>query len=432
MRSVCDLSGFSGRPVGGRRMLNNLYSKFLPAFAASVAAAGLLGAATAWAAETPTKSSPPAKIVDQAKRVTPARPTVEPATPRATEGAVEPAAETSPSQPQKLRFQFTFTPWKDVLNWFAKQADLSLDMGAGPPPGTFNYTDSHQYTPTEAIDLLNSDLLTKGYTLVRHNRLLMLINLEDGIPENLVTTVPVNSLDGRGEFEVVRVIFDLDKVKPEDVEGEIKKLLGPQGKIISLGKSRQIAVTETAGRLRAIRAMLARLEGTDGTIGGGLRAIELKFARPEDVPADRPPDAGDPGGQERLVRRLDPHRLGGRRGAAVRQRPAGKGRPRRRHHQGARCAHPRHEYGQPAGRHAADRGLPGSQRRRRGGALGPESDFGWSARRAADGRSEDQQRGRLGPAAATSDDSRHLGPIGARGATGGGDPSRPGSIPTPC
>ena len=255
-------------------MLKHLFSNSSAVFVAILVVAGLLSATAACAAAPP-------KAVDQPVRAA-LKPSVEPAAPRASEAAKESAAEASSSTPQKLRFEFRFQPWKDVLDWFAKRADLSLVMDASPP-GTFNYSDTHEYTPTEAIDLLNSVLLTKGYTLIRRNRMLMLVNLEDGIPANLVSTVPVNSLDGRGEFEVVRVIFDLEKLKPEEVEGEIKKLLGPQGSVVSLGRSRQIAVTETAGRLRAIRTMLARMEGTDGTMSGGLRAIELKFARSEDV-----------------------------------------------------------------------------------------------------------------------------------------------------
>ena len=222
------LSGSSRRPVGGSGMLKHFFSNLSPGVVAIFLAAGLFVAAVARGAETPaTKNSSPkaASHLDEAA----AKPSVEPAPHRVVEAAKEPASETPLSKPEKLRFQFRFQPWKDVLDWFAKQADLSL-VADVVPPGTFNYSDTHEYTPTEAIDLLNSVLLTKGYTLIRRNRMLMLVNLEDGIPANLVSTVPVNSLDGRGEFEVVRVIFDLEKLKPEEVEGEIKKLLGPQAR----------------------------------------------------------------------------------------------------------------------------------------------------------------------------------------------------------
>ena len=88
--------------------------------------------------------------------------------------------------------------------------------------------------------------------------------------------------------------------------------------MVPLGKSRQIAVTETAGRLRVIRTMLARMEGSDGTLQGGLRAIELKFARSEDVLPIVRQMLEIPERQERLCRRFDPHRPGSGRGAIVR------------------------------------------------------------------------------------------------------------------
>ena len=62
-----------------------------------------------------------------------------------------------------------------------------------PPPGTLNYTDNREYTPAEALDLMNGVLLTKGFTLVRRERMLMVVNLEDGIPPNLVPFVPAKS-----------------------------------------------------------------------------------------------------------------------------------------------------------------------------------------------------------------------------------------------
>ncbi|MFZ5830951.1 MAG: hypothetical protein ACOY3P_12730, partial [Planctomycetota bacterium] len=155
----------------------------------------------------------------------------------------------SPSEP-RLRFNFQFAPWKDVLNWFARQADLSL-VTEFYPQGTFNYVDDKEYTPAEAIDVLNSVLLIKGYTLLRRDRALLLINLEDKIPDSLVSDVSPEDLDKRGEYELTRTIFQLDRMTPEEAEAEIKSLLGPQGSVKVLPKSRQIQVTETAGRLRA-------------------------------------------------------------------------------------------------------------------------------------------------------------------------------------
>lgn len=179
-----------------------------------------------------------------------------PAPPPAAEPVETPAAS---EKNGGLKFNFRYQPWEDVLNWFAQKAGFSLVMNA-PPAGTFNYSDDHCYTPVEAIDLLNGVLLTKGYTLVLRDRMLMLINLEDGIPPNLVSTVPVDHLNERGEFELVSTLFQLENLRPEEAELEIKKLIGPQGAVVVLPKAQQLLVTETAGRLRTIREVIQRAD----------------------------------------------------------------------------------------------------------------------------------------------------------------------------
>ncbi|WP_197442697.1 secretin N-terminal domain-containing protein [Lignipirellula cremea] len=176
---------------------------------------------------------------------------------------VQPAAPAvgarSPQSEGKLRFSFRYAPWQDVLDWFAEQADLSLVLDA-PPAGTFNYTDNRDYTSAQAIDLLNSVLLTKGFTLVRRERMLMLINLEDGIPPALVERVDSEELDQRGQFELLSTLFQLKRMSPEEAETEIKKLLGPQGSIVVLPSAKQILVTETVGNLRTIRSVIEAVE----------------------------------------------------------------------------------------------------------------------------------------------------------------------------
>jgi len=155
----------------------------------------------------------------------------------------------------KLRFNFRFQRWSDVLEWFASQADLSLVLDA-PPPGTFNYSDGRDYTVAEALDLLNGVLLTKGFTLIRRDRMLVVVNLADGVPESLVPRVPLADLDKRGRFELVSVLFPLGNRKVDDVVKEITPLLGPRGKVAALEQTKQVLVTDTAGVMRAIDAVI--------------------------------------------------------------------------------------------------------------------------------------------------------------------------------
>ena len=88
----------------------------------------------------------------------------------------------------KLRFNFRDQNWIDVLDWFARQAGLSLVVNE-PPTGTFTYSDTKSYSPTEALDLLNGVLSTRGFTLIRRERMLICADVSKGFPEGLVPQV---------------------------------------------------------------------------------------------------------------------------------------------------------------------------------------------------------------------------------------------------
>ncbi|MCL4191322.1 MAG: hypothetical protein KJZ87_06220, partial [Thermoguttaceae bacterium] len=155
----------------------------------------------------------------------------------------------------RLQFNFRFQRWTDVLEWLAEQADLSLVMDA-PPPGTFNYSDTRDYTPTEAIDLLNGVLIGKGYTLIRRGRMLMVVDISQGIPENLVPRVTLPELEHRGKFELVSVVLPLGRRQTEQVTAEIQPLLGTNGKVVPLPATKQLLITGSAGMMKSIAAVL--------------------------------------------------------------------------------------------------------------------------------------------------------------------------------
>ncbi len=193
-----------------------------------------------------------------------------------------PLAAAPPPEEKRLRFSFTYAPWKDVLDWLASEADLALSLEA-PPKGTFNYTDTRSYSTQEAIDVVNSLLLIKGYTLVRRDKMLLLINLEDGIPPNLVMQVTPDQLDALGQYELVSCLFELERMNPEDAENELGKLLGPQGKLVILPASRQAMVTETAGKLRMMRRVLERVENPTEEAGTKITPLPLSHISPDEA-----------------------------------------------------------------------------------------------------------------------------------------------------
>lgn len=151
-----------------------------------------------------------------------------------------------------LSFNFRQQPWGEVIRWFAERADLSLVVDT-VPDGTLTYRDSRKYTPSGALDVLNGVLLTKGYTLVRKDRMLLVIDLEqDLVPPNVVTDVPIDQLGERGEYELVRVLIELDDADPAAAADSVQRLAGPQGTVLVLPEAKLLQITETAGRIRTM------------------------------------------------------------------------------------------------------------------------------------------------------------------------------------
>ncbi len=157
---------------------------------------------------------------------------------------------------QKLMFQFREMKWEDVLNWFAEQQELTLVMDR-TPGGTFTYSDTRSYSANEGIDLLNSVLMTRGFTLVRREKMLVVMELGDSIPLELLPRVPLEKLSERGRFELVSVVFPLAGRPIDAVLGEVKPYLSGTGRAIPLAQSSQLLVVETAGKMKMINELIA-------------------------------------------------------------------------------------------------------------------------------------------------------------------------------
>ena len=205
----------------------------------------------------------------------------------ATDENVPITLDTNGDQPE-LQFSFRHAPWEDVLEWLAEEADLSFSTEV-IPSGTFNYIDEDQsFTPKEAIDLVNSYLLIKGYTIVRKGKMMIVIDLEDELDAQLVRDLlvetPADELDKRGEYEITKTRFNLDKVDAELAEKQISQLMSPVGSIVVMPGAKQIMATETGGTLRMIREILVSLEKTaEEDEKGKLHTFPLKIATADEV-----------------------------------------------------------------------------------------------------------------------------------------------------
>lgn len=175
-----------------------------------------------------------------------------------------------------LRFTFRYAPWADVLKLFADVNDLTLDLN-DVPPGTFNYYDDKTYTMTQALDILNGYLMSKGYALIRRDRFLVCLNIADNpIPWNSIPSITEDELPERGNNELLSLIMPLQGgLEAEKMATEVAPLMGPLGKASALKSSNSLVLTDIGSNLRRIYKLLKTTQPAY-TGDNAFRAISLK------------------------------------------------------------------------------------------------------------------------------------------------------------
>ena len=165
------------------------------------------------------------------------------------------AAKSPSDATTKLSFNFRYAPWADVLKLFAEAANLTLDLN-DVPPGTFNYFDDRTYTVTQALDVMNGYLLPKGYALIRRDRFLVSLNIDNPIPPSMVQPITMEELMQRGANELVIVDVPVEILEADKIVGEVRELVGPWGKVAAVKSTNSLNIMDTASNIRRIVRLL--------------------------------------------------------------------------------------------------------------------------------------------------------------------------------
>jgi general secretion pathway protein D len=166
--------------------------------------------------------------------------------------------EATAAAEKKVYFAMRNEPWSRVLDWLAEQTGLPI-LGT-TPPGTFTFIPPKdaktglmpQFTIPQVIDILNDGLLPKKYILIRGNQSLHIWPADEQIPEELVPTVTRADLAQRGRSEIVRLVYPLKQMLAENFGPEVRKMMGPFGKVMVLSSANQLVLQDTVGNLRSI------------------------------------------------------------------------------------------------------------------------------------------------------------------------------------
>jgi type II secretory pathway component GspD/PulD (secretin) len=180
------------------------------------------------------------------------------------------AASAQPAAPQPIsaepaktiRLEFRNQPWPAVLEWLAETRKLNLDWQQ-LPQGTLNLVSTKEYSIDDAQDLINMQLLARGFTLLQRGEVLRIAPL-DKIDITLVPKVTAEELATLPRHQFVRVSFPLDWMIAEEAATEFKPLISPYGQLFPMASSNRLEAMDAVVNLRELHRLLTRAEADEG------------------------------------------------------------------------------------------------------------------------------------------------------------------------
>jgi type II secretory pathway component GspD/PulD (secretin) len=213
----------------------------------------------------------------------PPAPTQQSAEQPATETPPAVPATSAPGSPQPgamVRLNFQEQPWLSVLEWLATAQGLNLDWQK-LPEGTLNLSSTKEYGVEEAEDVINMQLLARGFTLLKRGEVLRLAPLEN-IDITLVPKVDAAELADLPRHQFVRVSFPLDWMLAEEAANEFKPLISPHGKLFPMASSNRLEAMDAVVNLRELHRLLTRAEADEGR-RERVAEFRLKHRKAEEV-----------------------------------------------------------------------------------------------------------------------------------------------------
>jgi type II secretory pathway component GspD/PulD (secretin) len=172
------------------------------------------------------------------------------------------AAPSTTESPATVRLEFRKQPWLAVLKWLAETRRLNLDWQT-LPEGTLNLVSTKEYSIDEAEDLINMQLLARGFTLLKRGEVLRVSPL-DKLDITLVPKVMPEELADLPRHRFVRVTFPLDWMIAEEAALEFKPLISPYGQLYPMASSNRLEAMDAVVNLRELHRLLTRAEADEG------------------------------------------------------------------------------------------------------------------------------------------------------------------------
>ena len=192
------------------------------------------------------------------------------------------AATTTPPQPkQEIMLNFQGASLSDVLNYLSEAAGFVIVQEA-PLTGTVNIMSRQPIGPEEAVDLLNTVLVEKGYVAIRNGRILKIVNRKDAQKRDLPVQTGSDPEKIPRKDEMVTQILPLRFGDAAKLVENLKPLLPDTATISSNEGSNAILMTDTQTNIRRIAEIIKAIDTSVASIST-IKVYPLQFANAKEL-----------------------------------------------------------------------------------------------------------------------------------------------------
>ncbi len=222
----------------------------------------------------------------KSKAPKPAQVAVPESVPRAVETPVPAPVlpESKPAPPPKpapdlkggILLNFQGASLNEVLNYLSEAAGFVIVQDA-PLTGTVNVMSRQPVSAEEAVDLLNTVLVEKGYVALRNGRILKIVNRKDAQKRDLPVEVGSDPERIPRKDEMVTQILPLRFGEASKLVENLKPLLAESATISANEGSNTILLTDTQTNVRRIAQIITAIDTSVSSIST-IHIFPLQFA----------------------------------------------------------------------------------------------------------------------------------------------------------
>jgi len=147
----------------------------------------------------------------------------------------------------------------DVLNYLSEAAGFIIVQDV-PVSGTVNVVSKQPVSPDEAVDLLNTVLAEKGYTAIRSERILKIVNRKDALKKDLPVRVGSDPDKIQRKDEMVTQILPLRSGEAAKLIENLRPLLPENATMSANESSNSIIMTDTLTNIRRIAQIIQAID----------------------------------------------------------------------------------------------------------------------------------------------------------------------------